>query len=89
MLYTKAQLYKDTSYSIKVYWVKIQGFIKSSTKKVKENIKELITKNNRGVEITEIRWLNRVDKGKHYKSILIWQVKKNITDSFCNKGWLK
>ena len=55
MLYTKAQLYKDTSYSIKVYWVKIQGFIKSSTKKVKENIKELITKNNRGVEITEIR----------------------------------
>ena len=45
-----------------------------------------MSKENGGVEITEIRWLSRVDEGKRYGSIVVWLADKVAADNFLQQG---
>lgn len=40
-------------------------------RKVKKNIKKSINKNNKGVEIIKISLLNKINKDKYYKSMIV------------------
>ena len=87
--YAKARLYTGTTYPIKVHRVKTQEVIENGTGKVKDNIKESVSKENVGVKITEIQCLSTVDERKRYGSMVVRLAEKETSDSILQQSLIE
>ncbi len=86
--YPHARLFTGTTYPVKVHRVRISAVVDEMTNTVTESKKKKIEEENRGLEITEIRWLSKPDETKRYGSMLLRLADEQTAVSLLEKGLL-